>query len=122
MPPCLGIRIIALEHALVKPQHGLYQKHGKGKAFNSDIINAIIIVVDDLLEEIGRNPRNVRFSDLVKLCDHYFGEPRRRGSHLYYKTPWRGTPLVNIQPRRGMAKVYQVHQVLRAIAMLEERG
>ena len=55
-----------------------------------------------------RNPRNVRFDDLRKVCDHYFGEPRQRGSHLFYRMPWQGRPLVNIQPVRGMAKAYQV--------------
>ena len=31
------------------------------------------MVVDKLKEEIGRNPKNVRFTDLRKLCDRYFG-------------------------------------------------
>ena len=49
-----------------------------------------------------------------------FGAPRRRrGSHLFYKTPWQGSPIVNIQPVRGMAKEYQVRQVLKAIDKLE---
>ena len=46
--------------------------------------------------------------------------PRQRGSHLFYKVPWEGPPLVNIQPVRGMAKGYQVRQALQAIAKLEE--
>ena len=53
-----------------------------------------------------RNPRNVRFHDLRKVCDRYFGEPRQSGSHLFYKTPWQGKLLVNIQPIREMAKAY----------------
>ncbi|HEY9827017.1 MAG TPA: hypothetical protein V6D19_16375 [Stenomitos sp.] len=36
-----------------------------------------------------------------------------------YKTPWQGEPYVNIQPKAGMAKPYQVKQVLAAIAKLE---
>ena len=75
--------------------------------------------MDKLAEQIGRNPRNVRFSDLRKVCDRYFGEPRQRGSHLFYRMPWQGQPLVNLQPRGNMAKEYQVRQVLRAIAKLE---
>ena len=51
---------------------------------------------------------------------YYFGEPRQRGSHLFYRMPWQGRPLVNIQPVRGMAKPYQVRQVLKAIDKLEE--
>ena len=66
------------------------------------------------------NPRNVRFDDLRKICDRYFGEPRKSGSHLVYQTPWLGDPIVNIQARGGMAKAYQVRQVLKAIDKLEE--
>lgn len=55
------------------------------------------------------------FGDLRKVCDHYFGQPRVKGSYLFYKVPWQGEPLVNIQPVRGMAKPYQVRQVIKAI-------
>lgn len=37
--------------------------------------NAIISLVDKVLAKIRRNPRNVRFGDLRKVCDHYFGQP-----------------------------------------------
>ena len=67
-----------------------------------------------------RNPKNVRFADLRTVCTRYFGEPRRHGSHLVYRTPWPGEPRVNIQPQKSMAKPYQVRQVLRAIGRLEE--
>ena len=76
--------------------------------------------MDRILEEMRRNPRNVRFHELRRVCDHYFGEPRQRGSHLFYRMPWQGRPLVNIQAVRGMAKPYQVRQVLKAIDRLEE--
>jgi predicted RNA binding protein YcfA (HicA-like mRNA interferase family) len=76
--------------------------------------------MDGVLERIRRNPRNVRFDDLRRVCNRYFGKPRRRGSHLFYRMPWQGNPLVNIQPTRGMAKEYQVRQVLRAIDRLQE--
>lgn len=76
--------------------------------------------MDKVLAKIRRNPRNVRFDDLRQVCDRYFGKPRQHGSHLFYKTPWQGEPLVNIQPIRGMAKAYQVRQVLKAIDKLEE--
>ena len=78
--------------------------------------------VDKTLARIRRNPRNVRFDDLRKVCDTYFGPPRARGSHLFYKTPWRGEPLVNIQSVRGMAKPYQVRQVIKTIDNLEEES
>ena len=47
---------------------------------------------------------------------------RAQGSHLFYKTPWQGEPLVNIQSMRGMAKPYQVRQVIKAIDKLEEES
>ena len=57
---------------------------------------------------------------MVKVCDHYFGEPRQKGtSHRVYRTPWPGDPRVNIQNDKGMAKAYQVRQVIKAIEKLE---
>jgi len=41
------------------------------------------------------------------------------GSHRVYKTPWQSDPCVNIQNNKGMAKAYQVKQVLKAIERLE---
>lgn len=74
-----------------------------------------------LLEGMRRNPAGVRFSDLAKVCDHYFGEPRQGGtSHRVYRTPRAGDPRVNIQPNKGKAKPYQVRQVLQALDKLEE--
>ena len=65
----------------------------------------------------------MRFADLVRVCDAYFGEARKAsGSHRIYRTPWPGDPRVNIQNDNGMAKAYQVRQVLRAIQKLEVRG
>ena len=58
--------------------------------------------MDKALAKLRRNPRNVRFADLRKVCEQYFGEPRQSGSHLFYKTPWQGEPLVNIQAIRGV--------------------
>ena len=76
--------------------------------------------IDDLLIEIKQNPKDVRFSDLCKVCDHFFGEPRQqKSSHRIYKTPWQGDPRINIQNHKGKAKTYQVKQVLLAIEKLE---
>ena len=67
-----------------------------------------------------RNPKGVRFKDLCKVCDQYFGEARQMGSsHRVYRTPWQGDPRVNIQNAKGKAKPYQVRQVLQAIQRLE---
>ncbi len=69
-----------------------------------------------------QNPKAVRFGDLCKVCDRYFGKARQSGSsHRIYKTPWIGDPRVNIQSANGMAKAYQVRQVLAAIDRLESQ-
>lgn len=76
--------------------------------------------IDDLLKKIQRNPKSVRFSELCRICDHYFGEPRqKKSSHRIYKTPWQGDPRINIQNNKGKAKAYQARQVLLAIEKLE---
>jgi hypothetical protein len=76
--------------------------------------------IKDILGQMNRNPKDVRFSDLCKVCDHYFGEPRQSGSsHRIYKTPWQGDPRINIQNHKGKAKAYQVKQVLLALERLE---
>ncbi|MDE0513790.1 MAG: toxin HicA [Gammaproteobacteria bacterium] len=79
--------------------------------------------MDDIVKIIARmreNPKGVRFSELQKICRHYFGRPRRsKSSHCIYKTPWSGDPRVNIQNQKGYAKAYQVKQVLLAIERLE---
>lgn len=73
-----------------------------------------------ILETMKLNPKGVRLNDLRKICEHYFGEPRQRGSsHCIFKTPWPGDPRVNIQNHKGKAKPYQVKQVLLAIEQLE---
>lgn len=75
---------------------------------------------EDALSHMRQDPRDVRFSDLCRVCDHYFGEPRQGGSsHRIYKTPWQGDPRINIQNDKGKAKAYQVKQVLLAIERLE---
>lgn len=78
--------------------------------------------VDELLALMRHNPRGVRFVDLCRVCDYYFGKARQSGtSHRIYKTPWAGDPRVNIQSAKGKAKSYQVRQILMAIARLESR-
>lgn len=73
-----------------------------------------------ILEQMRREPANVRFGDLKKVCEQYFGKPRQAGiSHAIFKTPWTGDPRINIQDDKGKAKVYQVRQVLLAIDKLE---
>ena len=76
--------------------------------------------VEKILEQMRREPSNVGFSDLRKVCQTYFGTPRQDGSsHAIFKTPWAGDPRVNIQNAKGKAKPYQVRQVLQAIDKIE---
>ena len=80
----------------------------------------VMAKIKEILATMRQNPKGVSFSDLCKVCDHYFGEARQTGSsHRIYKTLWQGDPRVNIQDEKGMAKTYQVKQVLKAIERLE---
>ena len=75
--------------------------------------------VESIVAKMRQNPQGIRFTDLCKVCDYYFGEPRQSGSsHRVYKTPWQGDPRVNIQNSKGNAKAYQVRQVLKAVDKL----
>jgi hypothetical protein len=75
------------------------------------------------LAEMRANSRNVRYDELVKVCEHYFGPPRTSGgSHSVFKTPWPGDPRVNVQDDHGTAKAHQVRQVLAAIDKKESAG
>jgi hypothetical protein len=72
-----------------------------------------------IIKEMQENPGGIRFADLCKVCATYFGDARHSGSsHRVYRTPWRGNPRINIQNSKGMAKSYQVRQVLKAMEKL----
>ena len=72
--------------------------------------------IEKILDQMRPEPANVRFADLQRVCEFFFGKPRQNGSsHAIYKTPWPGNPRVNIQNDKGKAKSYQVRQVLLAI-------
>ncbi|HDH15294.1 MAG TPA: toxin HicA [Gammaproteobacteria bacterium] len=76
--------------------------------------------IASILEKMKQNPKGIRFSDLKRVCEHYFGTPRQSGtSHCIYRMPWPGDPRVNIQNHKGKAKPYQVRQVLLAVERLE---
>lgn len=75
--------------------------------------------LEKTLSAMRNNPKNVRYDALYGVCAHFFGPPRQEGSsHAVFRTPWPGDPRVNIQNRNGMAKPYQVRQVLSAIKKL----
>ncbi len=70
--------------------------------------------------DVLANPKNVTFSDLLKICTEAFGVPRIKGSHHVFKVPWPGQPWVNLQRDGKLAKPYQVKQVASALKKLEE--
>ena len=79
--------------------------------------------INDIIANMRSTPTGIRFTDLCKVCDAYFGAARQRGSsHRIYKTPWHGDPRVNIQNAKGKAKAYQVRQVLKAIERLKNEN
>ena len=81
------------------------------------------MVINAAIEALRANPRGIRYSELVKICDRFFGEPRQSGSsHRVYRTPWPGNPRVNIQNDKGMAKAYQVRQVIQDLERLRNDG
>ena len=70
-----------------------------------------------------KNPRNTKFKDALNIAKKYFGEPRIKGSHHIFKTPWLSDTRVNIQPLprdKKMAKAYQVIELVKALKRLEE--
>jgi hypothetical protein len=65
--------------------------------------------------------KEFRFSQLLKICEEFFGNYRVSGSHHIFKTPWQGDPRINLQKGKGSkAKSYQVQQVLNALRKLKE--
>ena len=77
--------------------------------------------IPKIIQTMRNNSRDVRYLDLVKVCEFYFGKARTSGSsHAVFRTPWAGDPRVNNQNYRGVAKEYQIKQVLLAISRLEQ--
>lgn len=77
--------------------------------------------IQKIIEQMRREPANVPFNDLKKVCVEHFGKPRQSGSsHAVFKMTWPGDPRVNIQDDKGKGKAYQVRQVLQAIDKLAE--
>ena len=75
--------------------------------------------IDKILRQMQEEPSNVRFADLQRVCETFFGKPRQSGSsHVIFKTTWPGNPRVNIQNDKDRAKAYKVKQVLLAIERL----
>ena len=72
------------------------------------------------LADMRADPSNVRLRDALVVAEHFFGTPRRSGSHHVFRTPWPADPRVNLQEAGGgKAKAYQVRQLLDAVERLE---
>jgi hypothetical protein len=79
--------------------------------------------IEDEIDRLERERNNLRFDSLVRVCQEYFGNPRYKGSHQFFKTPWPGDPRINLQENKrekGKAKPYQVKQVIAALRKLQE--
>lgn len=74
----------------------------------------------DDLKKLEDATKTTRFDYLVRVCQVHFGNERIKGSHYIFKTPWPGDPRINLQQERGMAKPYQVRQVIEALRKLQE--
>jgi hypothetical protein len=77
------------------------------------------MTISDTIERLEREKTSTRFSQLVKICEQFFGPARIKSRHHIFKTPWQGDPRLNIQSDKGKAKPYQVEQVLSALRRLE---
>ena len=79
-------------------------------------LNEIFEAIDEL-----EKAKQVRFLELLKICEQFFGNYRVNGSHHIFKTPWQGDPRINLQKGKDKnAKPYQVRQVLNALRKLKE--
>lgn len=93
--------------------------------FNADIDNGAIydtmcnMNIEEALEAL-KSDTNIKFKDLLKICEYFFEGPRISGSHHIFKMPWQGHPRINIQKDGSKAKAYQVKQVKEALLKLKE--
>lgn len=70
---------------------------------------------EELLERASKNPKGIRFRDLCRLAEcHGFVLSRTRGSHRIFRHP-KARKTISFQEAKGMAKPYQVRQLLGLI-------
>jgi hypothetical protein len=69
--------------------------------------------IDELIQKALFSPQNLRFRELCTLCEYFGMEPRnKKGSHRTYKRKLPPVFTLSIQEDDGMAKPYQVRQLL----------
>jgi hypothetical protein len=79
--------------------------------------------ISEALSKLEGRTKNIKFKDLLNICEKFFGPPRvSASSHHFFKTPWPGDPRINLQPQKGNAKPYQVKQVISALKKLQDMG
>ena len=78
------------------------------------------MTIAETIEKLEREQASTRFAALVGICTAHFGEPRVKGSHHIFKTPWAGDPRLNLQADKSKAKPYQVGQVVDALKKLQQ--
>ena len=75
---------------------------------------------EELLRTARSSPANLRFRQLCQLAECYgFVMKRQSGSHQVYVRPGWPRPMT-FQDVKGMAKPYQVRQLLDAIDLIEQ--
>ncbi len=68
-----------------------------------------------LIEKIQNNPAGVRFQEICRLADQLgFTKRGGKGSHIVYEKDG-VEEILTFQDRKGMAKPYQVKQLLAVI-------
>ncbi len=72
----------------------------------------------DFLSEL-EGAHNYHFHDVHAICTELFGEPRVRGSHYFFRTPWRSGPIVMLTHNRQDVKQYQIVEIRKAIRKLQ---
>ena len=77
-------------------------------------------LIEESIKDLKNSSKQIRFTQLLKICQNFFGKYRTTGSHHIFKTPWQGDPRINLQKTKGnFAKPYQVQQVLRSLRKLK---
>jgi predicted RNA binding protein YcfA (HicA-like mRNA interferase family) len=75
-----------------------------------------------LIASIRNNPSNVRFADLLSLLAALgFKQVRQAGSHKQFKSVDHPEVHLTLQQSSGMAKPYQVRQVLAVVDAMESK-
>ena len=58
--------------------------------------------IEKILQKMAEQPNGVRFDELQKVCEQFFGLARQSGSsHAVFKMPWAGDPPGEHSKRQG---------------------